>query len=435
VLVNSVAYRSHTPPNGAFRGFGVPQTCFAIESHIDRLARACGQEPHTFRYNNRLKLGDTTGTGQVLRESVGTREVLDEALAASDFERKLRERGGARIQPGDRLARGVGLAFYWHGAGFTGGGEAKIAARVALDLADDGLAHVRVAQTEMGQGSHTVLAQIVAEEAGLPLSAVGVDPPDTALVPNSGPTVASRTTMIVGGELARCARDARARLLAAAAAQTGRPLESLSLSDGTVLDGGEPLGPFSTFLARALADGDLQRWTFESQHQLAPHLTWDEPSHRGDAYACYAWGCTVAEVEVDLSTYEVRVPRVTVVVDIGRAVNPVLARGQVEGGTLQALGYALSEEVGVRPDGGLLRDRFQTYILPTTLDAPKIDARLVEVPYSRGPGGAKGLGEMPMNGGAPAVANAIEHALGVRITDLPLSPEKIYAAMTKERTP
>ena len=429
VSVDSVAYRSHTPPNGAFRGFGVPQTAYAIESHMDRLARACNMEPHAFRYHNRLRQGDVTGTCQVLTESVGSREVLDAALGAVDFERKHRETGAARIQPGDAVARGIGLAFYWHGAGFTGAGEAKISAKVALDLRSDGKAHVRVSSTEMGQGAHTVLPQIVAEELGVGTDAVEVVPTDTGLVPNSGPTVASRTTMIVGGELARCARDARDRLLDAVAEMTGRQRQELSIDGGQVLAGATPLGPFGALLRQALDQQGVDRWVLRSEHGLAPHIKWDEPSHKGDAYACYAWGCTVAEVEIDLQTCEVRVPRVTVACDIGRAVNPVLAQGQIEGGTLQSLGYALCEEVGVKPDGGLLRDRFQTYILPTTLDAPAIETHIVEVPYSRGPGGAKGLGEMPMSGGGPAVANAIEHALGVRILDLPLTPEKIFAAL------
>jgi CO/xanthine dehydrogenase Mo-binding subunit len=325
------------------------------------------------------------------------------------------------------------MALFWHGAGFTGAGEAKIAGRVALDLRDDGLAHIRVSSTEMGQGSHTVLPQIVAGALGVPVESVVVDPPDTADVPDSGPTVASRTTMIVGGELATCARAARARLLEAVAERLGREADALVLDNGEIRDGGEVLGGFSELLRRALADAGEPRWELSSQHQLAPHIQWDEATHTGDAYATYAWGCTVAEVEVDLDLFEVRVPRVWVAVDIGRAVNPTLARGQVEGGTLQALGYALCEEVGVRPDGALLRDRFQTYIVPTALDSPRIDVALVEVPYARGPGGAKGLGEMPMNGGAPAVANAIEHALGIRVRDLPITPEKIYSALEKQK--
>ncbi len=430
VRINAVAYRTHTPPNGAFRGFGVPQTCFAVESHMDELARACGSKPHLFRLRNRLKKGDITATYQTLGESVGSMEVLHEAMEASDFERKLSQWGALKAKPEERLARGIGLSFYYHGAGFTGAGEAKISAHVALDLeAADRKAHIRMAATEMGQGSHTVLRQIVAEELGVPVEDVVVDPVDTAKVPNSGPTVASRTTMIVGGELAVCARKARDRLLDAVAEMTGTDRSELALRGGAVFACGTMISNFGNLLGRALAAVDEERWTFESVHELAPNIVWDEERHKGDAYACYAWGATVAEVEVDLETYEVHVPRVTVVADIGRAVNPVLAQGQIEGGTLQSLGFALCEEVGVRPDGGLLRDRFQTYILPTTLDAPDIRTRILEIPYSRGPGGAKGLGEMPMNGGAPAVANALAHALGVRIRDLPLSPEKIFAAL------
>lgn len=451
VQIDAVAYRSHTPPNGAFRGFGVPQTIYAIECHIDQLARACGLAPHEFRRMNRLQQGDVTATGQRLDDTVASRQVLDAALSLSSFEEKhrswgargaggltwsagrVRETDSAReTSPagGPNTARGIGLALYLHGAGFTGSGEARIAARVALDLAQDGLVHIRVSSTEMGQGSHTVLPQIVAQELGLPTSCVVVDTPDTALVPNSGPTVASRTTMIVGGELVTCARQARERLIGAAARQLGRPPGELVLEQGELRSSqGEALGSFAEWLERCLSAEQLTRWEFESQHQLAPHIRWDEATHSGDAYATYAWGCTVAEVEVDLDLFEVRVPRVWVAADVGRAVNPTLARGQVEGGTLQSLGYALCEEVGVRPDGGLLRDRFQTYILPTTLDSPSLEVELVEVPYERGPGGAKGLGEMPMNGGAPAVANAIEHALGVRVRDLPICAEKILAAI------
>jgi CO/xanthine dehydrogenase Mo-binding subunit len=425
--IDAVAYRSNTPPNGAFRGFGVPQTIYAIESHLDQLARACGIEPHTFRLRNRLKLGDTTATSQQLRESVGSLEVLSEALRVSGFEGQLRSTGEEHRAADARVAHGVGMAFYWHGGGFTGAGEARIAGRAAVDLCADGRAHVRVAATEMGQGSHTVLSQIAAEELGLPPELAVCDVVDTRLVPNSGPTVASRTTMIVGAIVAAAARAARQRLFTALAERAAGA--SLSIRDGVVYAGDQALGRFAELLPQVLAADGRDRWIFEEQYQLPPHIRWDEKTHTGDAYAAFAWACTVAEVEVDLDTYEVRVPRITTAVDIGRAINPELARGQIEGGVIQALGYALCEEVGVKPDGALLRDRFQTYIIPTTLDAPQMVTRILEVPYAGGPGGAKGLGELPVDGAAPAIANALEHALGVRIHDLPLSPEKIFAAL------
>ncbi|MBW2735698.1 MAG: xanthine dehydrogenase family protein [Deltaproteobacteria bacterium] len=433
VQVRAVAYRTHTPPNGAFRGFGVPQTAYAIESHMDRLAQVCEVEPHTFRLNNRLRIGDRTGTSQVLKDSVASEEVLKHTMEVTDFARKWRKWGIKGTDKHDlgAPARGVGLSFFWHGAGFTGAGEARIAARVALDLVQGGRVRIRVSSTEMGQGAHTVLPQIVANALGVPHSQVSVDPVDTRFVPDSGPTVASRTTMIVGGELEGCALDARAWLLQSTADKLQRAPETLSVVEGRLRGGKEDLGSFATHLQAALGDNELK--TFERQHALAPHLQWDEASHTGDAYATYTWGCCVAEVLIHRDTYEVEVPRLTMVVDVGRIINPKLAKGQVEGGTLQALGYALCEEVGVGEDGALLRDSFQTYILPTTLDAPEIEVHMLEKPYTRGPGGAKGLGEMPMNGAAPALANAVEHALGVRVTDLPLSPEKIFAACSAAR--
>ncbi|MFH1131512.1 MAG: molybdopterin cofactor-binding domain-containing protein, partial [Pseudomonadota bacterium] len=426
--IEAVAYRTNTPPNGAFRGFGVPQTIFAIESHMDRLAKACGMEPHSFREKNRLKIGDKTATSQVLKESVGSEQVLQKALESSNFEEKYRSWGQGK----DRVARGIGLGFFWHGAGFTGSGEAKIAGRVALDLSSDGLAHIRVSSTEMGQGSHTVLPQIVAEELSVLAGNVICDPVDTRYVPDSGPTVASRTTMIVGGELAVCARNARKHFLEAVGKIFEKDIDELEIKNGNVLVAGKEFGTFSDLLKQTLGQLGQERWVFESQHKLAPNIKWDEATHTGDAYAAYAWGCMVVEVVVDLELYEISIPKVTVAMDVGRAVNPIKSRGQIQGGVVQSLGYALCEEVGVRSDGAFLRDRFQTYIVPTASDSPPIDVHLIEVPYSRGPGGAKGLGEMPIHGGAPALANAIEHALGIRICDLPITPEKIFMAM-KER--
>jgi CO/xanthine dehydrogenase Mo-binding subunit len=425
IQIDSVAYRSHTPPNGAFRGFGVPQTAFAIESHIDAMAKACNIEPLQFRLQNCFRTGDTTATSQRLEDEVGARQVLELAVREAAYEdKRARAVGNGNTNGDDRdVVRGAGLSLFWHGAGFTGAGEARIAAKVALDLCADGRAHIRVSSTEMGQGSHTVLPQIVAEQLGGMMQDVVVDPVDTAKVPNSGPTVASRTTMIVGGELATCARRARVWLLENVAKLDGGDDEAVVIAPEAL----------SAQITRVLHALGKEREVFESQHQLAPKLRWNEEKHQGDAYATYGWGAAVAEVEIDRLSLEVRVPRITVVVDVGRAVNPQMARGQVEGGILQSLGYALCEEVGVKPDGALLRDRFQTYILPTTLDAPTIDVHLLELPYERGPGGAKGLGEMPMNGGAPAVANAIEDALGVRIRDLPLTPERLFAAREEKK--
>jgi len=284
---------------------------------------------------------------------------------------------------------------FLHGAGFTGSGEVRLASRAALELTRRG-ARIRVASTEIGQGARTTLAQIVADALGLPLEAIEVHQPDTAAVPDSGPTVASRTCMVVGGLLARCARDMKAAL-------AGRtPAEYLRRHGPLVIT---------------------------KQYEPPPGISFDEETYRGDAYATYAWACDVAEVELDPDTYEVRPVRMTAVHEFGRPINPVLAAGQIEGGTAQGIGYALLEEVVMR-DGRMANARMTDYQVPTTMDTPPIDVVIVENRYRHGPFGAKGVGEIPFDGVAPAIVNAIRH-LGVDIRSLPATPEKIFEALDK----
>jgi CO/xanthine dehydrogenase Mo-binding subunit len=299
----------------------------------------------------------------------------------SDFHRKRRALRGTN--------RGIGLSLFCHGAGFTGSGEVMLASKAALELTEGG-ARILVGSTEMGQGTRTMLAQIVAETLGLPLDRVAVAEPDTARVPDSGPTVASRTCMVVGGLLKACAEEMKARL------------------------GG--LSP-ARYLKR---HGPL---VVTKRYEPPPGVAWDDATYRGDAYATYGWGCDVAEVELDPVTYEVRPTRMTAVVEIGRAVNPLLVAGQVEGGTAQGLGYALLEEVVMR-EGRMANAQLTNYLIPTTLDTPPIDVTILESPYRHGPFGAKGVGEMPMSGPGPAVANAVRH-LGLDVRSLPITPERV----------
>jgi CO/xanthine dehydrogenase Mo-binding subunit len=381
VRVHGRVAMTNTPPSGAFRGFGAPQTVFAAEVQMDRLAEALGLDPVTLRERNALRPGDTMATGQVLGKDASAVAVLREAVKRSDFHRKRRAWHGT--------SRGIGLSLFFHGAGFTGSGEVMLASRAALELLPRGV-RILVASTEMGQGARTTLAQIVAETLSLPLEQVEVAEPDTARVPDSGPTVASRTCMVVGGLLKACASEMKRRL------------------------GG--LSP-AAYLRR---HGPL---TVTKQYEPPPGIAWDDTTYRGDAYATYGWGCDVAEVELDPLTYEVRPTRVTAVVEIGRAVNPLLAAGQVEGGTAQGLGYALLEEVVMR-DGRMANAQLANYMVPTTLDTPPIDVTVLESPYRHGPFGAKGVGEMPMSGPGPAVANAVR-GLGLDVRSLPITPEKV----------
>ncbi|HEY7848288.1 MAG TPA: molybdopterin cofactor-binding domain-containing protein [Candidatus Limnocylindria bacterium] len=401
VRITGRAMATNTPPNGAFRGFGAPQTEFAAEMQVNRIAEALGESPLELRRRWVYVEGDTTPTGQVLRESVGGSDVLEAAAQAAAFDthrqrtREAREMRGS----GARRASGIGLALAWHGAGFTGSGEVKLASVASVELTDDHRIRILTASTEMGQGTKTIFPQLVADALGVEYDEVEIAPQDTSLVPDSGPTVASRTAMVVGGLLIKAAERLRAQV----EEETGRSF------------------------ADAYREARPRR--VDEQFTPYPGVTFDDATYTGDAYPAFGWAAAVARVEVDLDTAEVSVRDYVAADDIGRVIHPVLAEGQVEGGSLQAIGYATIEEMKL-VDGRYLNDRLATYLIPTSLDAPPIRSILVEKPYSGAPHGAKGVGELPMDVGAPAVVAAIHDATGIWIHDLPATPERILAAMT-----
>jgi CO/xanthine dehydrogenase Mo-binding subunit len=390
VRIRGRAMKTNTPPNGAFRGFGAPQTQFAVEVHMDRIAEQLGLDPVRVREVNALRPGDTTATGQRLGADCSALEVLREAVKRSDF----RRRRAAVTRNGDRqnVRRGIGLSLFFHGSGFTGGGEVKLASKASLALTDRG-ARILVASTEIGQGTRTMHAQIVADTLGVPYDCVEVNAADTSEVPDSGPTVASRTCMVVGRILQRCAEEMRARLGALT------PREYLRRHGPLVIT---------------------------KEYERPSQLAWDDASYRGDAYGSYGWACDVAEVEVNLDTWQAAAVKFMTVQEVGKAIHPVLVAGQIEGGTAQGIGFALLEEVVMR-DGRMANCQLTNYIIPTTLDTPPIEVIVLENPYREGPFGAKGVGEMPIDGPAPAVINALRHA-GFDLREIPATPEKIMAS-------
>ncbi|MES2210821.1 MAG: xanthine dehydrogenase family protein molybdopterin-binding subunit [Chloroflexota bacterium] len=417
VRIRARATRTNTPPNGAFRGFGAPQVEFAMETHLNRIAERLGMSPAEIRRRNAYELNDVTPTGQVLRESVAAQEVLRVAVEASEFERIRRataaaaaaRRGSGMLPPG-RLrsgsaasASGIGLALAWHGAGFTGSGEVHIGSVASVELAGDGRIRVLIGSTEMGQGTNTIFPLMVAGELGLPAEVVDMAAVDTAFVPDSGPTVASRTAMVVGGLCIDAARRLRAEV---EERNDGRPFAEVYRSD-------------------AATHGPTR---IDQTFEPYPGISFDDATYRGDAYPAFGWAACVASVDVDLDTGEVSVRDVVAVDDVGRVIHPILCEGQVEGGTLQAIGYATIEEIKL-DNGRYLNDRLATYLIPTALDAPRMTTILVEAPFSGAPHGAKGVGELPMDVGAPAVIAAIHDAVGVWVTELPATPERILAAI------
>lgn len=406
VIARAVA--TNTPPHGAFRGFGAPQSTFAYERQMTKAARALGLDPFAFRRLNMLRLGDTTSTGQKLESSVGSAEVL-EAVEAQ----LAKPAPAPPLLPiGAPIKRGRGLAFYNHGAGFTGRGEERIKGTSAVAVASDGHFEVRVAATDMGQGSNTTLAQIAASALGVPFGAVRMVRPETDKVPNSGPTVASRTCMVVGAVVEKAAKQLRERL-AAFGDEKG-------------------LGRDMIAVGRRYAEehGSVEE---RATYRSPPGISFDDTTYRGDAYPCFGWAAIVVDVAVDTDTYEVFVERAIHAVDVGKAINPVIVAGQIEGGTLQALGWALWEHQ-VYQNGRVLNHRMTDNIIPTARDAPDLETLIIEVPYPYGPHGAKGLGELPMDGPAAAAAAALEEALadelgGTHLDEIPLLPE-ILASLT-----
>ena len=387
VRIRGRAMRTNTPPNGAFRGFGAPQTQFGAEVHMDRIAEALGLDPVTVRARNAMKPGDTTATGQVLPEDTSALEVLREAARRTGFATKRRRWRGSH--------RGIGLSLFFHGSGFTGIGEVKLASKASLELTATG-ARILVASTEIGQGTRTMHAQIVADTLGLPYEAIEVAEADTSIVPDSGPTVASRTCMIVGRLLQRAALEMRERL-----------------------NGQSPSAYFRKHGA----------FVITKEYERPPGLEWDDIRYLGDAYGSYGWGCNVVELEVDSATWEVTPTKVTAVVEIGKAIHPIMVMGQVEGGTAQGLGYALLEEV-VMQEGRMANAQLTNYIIPTPPDTPSIETIILERPYEHGPFGAKGVGEMPIDGPAPAVVNALRH-IGFDVRAIPATPERLMKAAAR----
>jgi CO/xanthine dehydrogenase Mo-binding subunit len=411
--VRAKAMATNIPPHGAFRGFGAPQSLFALERHMDKIARTLGMTPEAVRRRNFLSTGDKTATGQTLVEKTDMQHLLTRALADSNYHAK--RAAFAQSNPHSPIKRGVGIAAFMHGAGFTGSGERRLNSLVHLDILPNGRPQILVSSTEFGQGTNTILCQVAAETLRLPYDDILIAQPDTAVVPNSGPTVASRTAMIVGKLVERAALQILTTLRNHAALPTPHT--------------------HAEFIAAAQSyhahHGPLRG---TARYEPATKIHWDDDLYRGDAYPGYAWAVYVAEVAVDLDTYIATVTRFDALQEVGRVLHPILAKGQIEGGIAQGIGYALYEKC-IYQDGHLMNNQMTNYIMPASADLPDIHVAFEEVPSPHGPGGAKGIGELPMDGPAPAILNAIENATGIAFTAIPLLPEDIFERFTSFTNP
>ncbi|MBU1145824.1 MAG: xanthine dehydrogenase family protein molybdopterin-binding subunit [Firmicutes bacterium] len=375
--VNGDVYLTNTVPNGAFRGFGAPQMLFAIEMFMEHIAKDLSEDPFLYRLKYLAKQGDPTSTNGLFRDPIIMKQMIEKAMVVSDYSKKIKEFST------DNSFRGIGMSWFLHGCGFTGSGESThIHAKVKLRKDKQNKVHILIAAVDMGQGVKTTMRKVVSDILNLPIDQVIYNNPDTDFVPDSGPTVASRTMMIVGGLVARCALQLKEKWI------------------------------------------DLEEIICEENYSQPDYIKWDESTFTGDAYPAYSWGVNVVEVKVNKATYMTDIAGVWSVYDLGKAIDERIVLGQADGGIAQGIAYGYLEVMEVK-NGKIMQKNFTDYMIPTASDVGQMETYIMDNPYPLGPYGAKGVGELTLVGGAPAVAKAIENAINRKVLKIPATPELI----------
>lgn len=425
VRADCYAMYTNNPPAGAFRGFGVTQSAFAVESMMDMLAETLGLDPVGVRRMNALQVGSITNTGQLLSESVGLTECIDKVdaemrrLNADPFR-------AVRDPEAPHLVRAWGFAAAYKNTGLGGGAPDISGAEV--ELYEDGMFEVRSSAAELGQGLVSVMRMIVAEEFQIPAGQVRVLVMDTDLTPNGGPTTASRQTFVTGNASRLAARSLREAITAALAEKFDVRPEQIRFEGGRVHANGHSLS-YEEVAREFKSLGQQPRALYEYEAPRTQPL-----GTGGDMHFAFSYAAQAAEVEVNTVTGEVRVLRVLAANDVGAAINPLGLQGQVEGGVMMGIGNCLTEEF-IMDEGRVVTDRLARYRMPGILLTPEITSFIVEHPVSEGPYGAKGVGEVCTIPTTPAITNAIYNAVGVRVDRLPVDQEKIAAALTGRAQP
>ncbi len=432
VDVQTYAVATNLIPFGAFRGFGSPQVLFACEEQMDRVAARLGLDPIEFREKNLLYKGDTTTFGQVIDHSIGLSETLKQAKDKSKWKEKWRLAPSFQYviqeaKKGNYLRKGIGVSTIFYGVGLGSAGKHMSRTGSYIQLEPDGSVIFAVGTTEMGQGMITVLSQIVSEELGVDYAKIRMSPVDTSRVPDSGPTVASRATTFSGRALQNACKKIRALMFEIIASHLEIKASDLKIEGNFIV---------SKVSDRKILTEDAIKIMYQERGQVAiagwdvaPQTDFDNEKGQGNPYVTYAWATNIVEVEVDVETGTVHVEKIWAAHDVGKAINPQTLEGQIEGGSLQGMGYGRYEEIIFTPEGQVMSNNLGTFLVPTTKDTPHIHSIIVEEPWKGGPYGAKGIGEQPVMGVAPAVTNAIYNAVGVRISEIPATPERVWQAI------
>ncbi len=421
VKADCYAMYTNNPPAGAFRGFGVTQSAFAVESTMDMLAEKLGIDPVELRKINALHVGSVTNTGQTLRESVGLLECIEKVEAEvrrmCDGRNPFAPYSEAETP---HLRRAWGFSVAYKNTGLGGGAPDKAGAEV--ELYEDGTAEVRTSSAEIGQGLVTVLRLITAEELGLPPERVRVLLSDTDLTPDGGPTTASRQTYVTGNAARGAAQAMRQALATTLAEKYDCPPEQIRFVEGLAQFNDHSI-PVGDVVAEMRKEGHAALTTYEYWAPKTQPL-----GQGGDMHFAFSFAAQAAEVEINIHTGEVKVLRIVTANDVGMAINPLGLKGQVEGGIMMGLGNALTENFVVQ-EGQVVTDRMAKYRIPSITHTPEIVSFIVEHPTADGPYGAKGVGEIVSIPTTPAITNAVYHAVGVRVDTLPVDQEKIVMSI------
>jgi len=420
IKVRSTAYYTNLPTTGAFRGFGSPQATFGHERMMDIIADHLGIDPVELRLKNVLRPGDLTQTAQKLEVSVGAEETITSVRDRSSWN-SLRQNN----QNDRRYLTGIGIAASHYGNCLGAAGWALDGAGVKIQIRRDGSVGLAYGLADMGQGALTVITQMAADALGINSQRISVLAPNTDLVPDSGPGVASRNVVMTGNAIRDAAAKLEPILKTAAAEMLGTDAESIKIENDLIFVDDVKKSDFN-ILADYLFVGNSQMDMLGWWH--VPALEYDPVKGIGEAYFTYSYATHVAKVRVDRLTGLVFVDKIWAAHDIGKAINPAGLEGQVEGGTTQGIGWALTEQFKF-DRGRVLTDNLSTYLLPTIADVGEVETILVENPEPLGPWGAKGIGEPAIIPTAAAIANAVSHAIGVQMNEIPLTPEKVLDAI------
>ena len=419
IHVDSNSYLTNLPTTGAFRGFGSPQAAFGHERMMDVIADELGIGPMALRLKNVIKPGDQTQTAQVLNESVGAEETIQEAAKLAKWDTFNPTKDG-------RYKYGLGMSSIHYGNCLGAAGWHMDGSGVNIKLFPDGNVHVAYGLVEMGQGSETAVRQMTAEAMGISMDRITVLPTNSAQVPDSGPAVASRNVVMTGNAIRNATKKILPVLKNSAAEWMSCSIDDISISNDIINDrssGTEiQFHELCDYMGKTQTDMEFTGWWH------TPELDYDATTGIGEAYFSYSFATQIAKVKVDTLTGLVDVENIYAAYDVGKAINPSGIEGQVEGGSAQGIGWATTEDFKIK-DGKVQTPNLTTYLLPTALDSADVETTIVEKPEPEGPWGAKGIGEPSIIPTAGAVANAVSNAIGIQMNEIPLTPERVLNAL------